>query len=204
MEDRRGAAGLLPKRIGLSAIGGDRFSPVSTPKSRKDWNSATRRRRTRMLNGLLESFAFLTGRIQYNIDREFPEIPAGMLSVLHPHLVAPIPSMDDRPLRRRSEAGERWSVDTPWRAIVSCWRPRAWARPCVFRTAYPVTLWPVELTDASLEPPERFDFLDRRPEAAATLRLRVNALGEAALDELGLDRLRFHLSWRPQQYLCAL
>src|SRR4028119_1495295 len=42
---------------------------------------------------LLESFAFLTGRLQYQIDSEFPEIPSALLDVLYPQLQAPIPSM---------------------------------------------------------------------------------------------------------------
>ena len=42
---------------------------------------------------LLESFAFLTGRIQYNLEAEFPEIPSALLAQLYPHLQAPVPSM---------------------------------------------------------------------------------------------------------------
>src|SRR4051812_49972923 len=42
---------------------------------------------------LIESFAFLTGRIHHKLDDEFPELTDALLSVLYPHYLAPIPSM---------------------------------------------------------------------------------------------------------------
>src|SRR5665811_2208335 len=42
---------------------------------------------------ILEAFAFLTARVHLKIDDEFPEITRGLLSILHPHYLRPIPSM---------------------------------------------------------------------------------------------------------------
>src|ERR1700730_10190265 len=42
---------------------------------------------------LIESFAFLTARIQHDIESEFPEITSAMLGVLYPQLLNPVPSM---------------------------------------------------------------------------------------------------------------
>src|SRR6059058_2953359 len=42
---------------------------------------------------LIEAFALLTGRIQHKLDDEFPELTQGLLGVLYPHYLAPIPSM---------------------------------------------------------------------------------------------------------------
>ena len=42
---------------------------------------------------LIESFAFLTARIQRQIDSEFPQITASLLGILYPHLVDPVPPM---------------------------------------------------------------------------------------------------------------
>ena len=42
---------------------------------------------------LIESFAFLTARIQQNLDSEFPEIAVELLNILHPHYLSPVPSM---------------------------------------------------------------------------------------------------------------
>src|SRR3954471_2681557 len=42
---------------------------------------------------LLESFAFLTSRIQRDIESEFPEVTSALLGVLYPQFLNPIPSM---------------------------------------------------------------------------------------------------------------
>ena len=42
---------------------------------------------------LIEAVALLTARIQHKIDDEFPEITQGLLNILFPHYLAPIPSM---------------------------------------------------------------------------------------------------------------
>ena len=42
---------------------------------------------------LLEAFAFLAARVHLKMDDEFPEITEGLLTVVYPQLVRPLPSM---------------------------------------------------------------------------------------------------------------
>src|SRR5689334_10842527 len=42
---------------------------------------------------LIESFTFLTARLQRTYDAQLPEVPAALLDNLYPQLTAPIPSM---------------------------------------------------------------------------------------------------------------
>ena len=42
---------------------------------------------------LIEAFAFLTGRLQHEIDSEFPDITSALSNILYPQLTSPIPSM---------------------------------------------------------------------------------------------------------------
>src|SRR5215813_13058814 len=42
---------------------------------------------------LIESFALVAGRIHHKLDDEFPELTDGLLNILYPHYLAPIPSM---------------------------------------------------------------------------------------------------------------
>jgi len=42
---------------------------------------------------MIESFAFLTGRVGLKLDDELPEITESFLNILYPHYLAPIPSM---------------------------------------------------------------------------------------------------------------
>ena len=42
---------------------------------------------------LIESFAFLTARIQKQMESEFPNFTSSLLSILYPHFQEPVPSM---------------------------------------------------------------------------------------------------------------
>ena len=51
-----------------------------------------RERKDPFVERLLESFAFLAGRIHERLDDEFPEIAGGILEILFPNLLKPFPS----------------------------------------------------------------------------------------------------------------
>ena len=141
---------------------------------------------------LIESFAFLTARIQHNLDSEFPEIATELLNILHPHYLNPIPSMaiarfEVDPERGKITSGHRVAKHTP----LFAHSPNG--PVCRFRTCYPVTLWPVEVPYAGFESTGQFDFLDAATEVATVLRLRVEARS-GSLAELEMDRLRFYLN----------
>jgi type VI secretion system protein ImpG len=140
---------------------------------------------------LIESFAFLTGRIQQNIDAEFPQIPQALLGILYPQFVEPIPSMTVAEIAVDSARGKlTGGYDVPRGTELFATAPNGMA--CRFRTSYPVTLWPVRVTDAAVESTDRYDFLDARVDVSAVLRISIRAEADP-LNELGMDRLRFHL-----------
>lgn len=142
---------------------------------------------------LIEAFALLTGRVSQKLDDEFPELTASMLGVLYPHYLAPIPSMavvqfeldyDRAPLPEGFVIGRGSRLHSPPVNDVSC----------RFRTAYPVHLWPVQLTAARyLAPPFPAD-LGAPPGTAAALRLRLVCRSGLSFPELALERLRFFLA----------
>ena len=140
---------------------------------------------------LIESFAFLTARLERRLDMELPEISAGLLGVVYPNLVNPIPPL----------AMARFDLD-PTQGKVTSGRqvPRhtklfaqgADGTVCRFRTAYPVELWPLDIVDVDLYPRSAFKALDYHPNVASALRVRLLSRG-ASLAEMDLRRLRFHL-----------
>ncbi|MBE7501632.1 MAG: type VI secretion system baseplate subunit TssF [Verrucomicrobiales bacterium] len=143
---------------------------------------------------LLESFAFLTGRIQCNLERLYPEFTTALLDTLYPHYLCPHPSM----------AIVRFEVDPAQVKLASGFvLPRATplvteaptGKWCRFQTCYPVTLWPFTVIHAAFEardPAQGFGL----PACPAILRLRLRALG-GQINDLplgGLQSLRFHLA----------
>jgi type VI secretion system protein ImpG len=145
---------------------------------------------------LIEAFAFLTARIRLKLDDEFPEITDALLGVLYPHYLAPIPSMSLVQFELSPGQGHLTGGYTIPR------HSRLYSRevrglPCRFRTAYPVTLWPLELVSARyLTAP--FGALVAPPpgagETPALLRLELRTPANVKLSGLHLDRLRFFLN----------
>ncbi|SMH63013.1 type VI secretion system baseplate subunit TssF [Azospirillum agricola] len=141
---------------------------------------------------LLESVAFLTARIQRTLDSDFPMIPAALLGVLYPHLVAPVPSLAIAqftvdPDQARAATGFTLPDETPLFAEALD------GLTCRFRTAYPVELWPVEVADAAIQTPAAFSFLDRRTDIGAVLRVTLRGLGRLTFADMAPKRLRLHL-----------
>jgi type VI secretion system protein ImpG len=139
---------------------------------------------------LIESFAFLTGRIHRALDEELPDVAAAMLEVLYPHFLRPVPSMTIARFEPDPQQGKLASGHVIPRG-APLFVQTAENIPCRFRTCYPVTLWPVEIGEIAVESTDGYDWLDGTG-LAAVLRLRIRATG-AGLDETEMSSLRFYL-----------
>jgi len=141
---------------------------------------------------LIESFALLAGRIHHKLDDEFPELTDALLQVLYPHYLAPVPSMavlqfDLDPARGQLPSGflipRRSRLQTaPLQGV-----------PCKYQTAFPVTLWPVKLTQARFQTPPFPPGLVVPPRTAAALRLEFECQAGQKFAELNLETLRLFL-----------
>ena len=141
---------------------------------------------------MIEAFALVAGRIHHKLDDEFPELTQGLLGVLYPHYLAPIPSMavvqfDLDPARTKLPDGFLIDRHSKLRS------PPIQDTACKFRTAYPVTLWPIGVTAAALQPPPYPPELRPPPQAAAMLTLQLECLGGQKFADLSLDKLRFFM-----------
>jgi type VI secretion system protein ImpG len=145
---------------------------------------------------LIEAFAFLTGRLQHEIDSEFPDITSALLNILYPQLTSPIPSMAIAQFNIDPDQGKMttgFSIDRHTQIFADA----ANGTVCRFRTCYPLTLWPLKVADATLESTRRWNFVEAGSHAVSALRLKVDCLPGGKLNELSLDRLRFYLNGDP-------
>ncbi len=125
---------------------------------------------------LIESFAFLTARLQQQFDDEFPQIPTALLAQLYPQLVAPIPAaaiahFEVAPEQERSAEGVVVSRGTALFATT------ADGAECRFRTAFDLPLWSIEVSEMSMPAPEFLTCLDDWDDVAACVRLRLSCMG---------------------------
>jgi type VI secretion system protein ImpG len=146
---------------------------------------------------LMQAFAFLAARIRHKLDDEFPEITDALLGALYPHYLAPIPSMSivqfvldpDQSLTSGYPIARGTTLAAP---------PVSWKKAhidgvqCLFRTCYPVTLWPIEVIAVQYT-----DLPDRAgpvPSAAkAVIRLQLRCRGTTIGKLQDFRALRFFL-----------
>lgn len=128
---------------------------------------------------LLEGFAFLTGRLRQKLDDEIPELAHGLLSLLWPHYLRPVPAMSVLEFRPHKGLAEIKRIPRG----VGVNSVPVEGTPCRFRTCYDVDLAPLEVESVGVTR------TGGGGEVAVWLRLDPRA----AIEKVGLTRLRFFL-----------
>ncbi len=146
---------------------------------------------------LLEGFGFLAARVQLKIDAEFPRFTQHLLEMVYPHYLAPTPSMAVVELKPELKEGAlAEGLVVPRGSVLLSVLGKGDRTACEYRTAHDLTLWPIEITEASYITNTRafadFD-VPRLREVRAGLRLRFRAAGGVPFSQLPLDRLPLFL-----------
>lgn len=144
---------------------------------------------------LIEAVAFLNARVERRLDDEFPELVDTLLELLYPHYLAPIPSMGTVQFRPKPEV----TVPQQIPADTELDSEPVQGEICRFRTRYPVTLWPIAITEAVLK--GRPIVAPANPRAAgahSALRMSLRCTApDLTFAQLQPDRLRVFLRGQP-------
>ncbi len=146
---------------------------------------------------LLEGCAFLAARVQLKLDAEFPRFTEQLLAMLHPHYLAPTPSMLIAQCQPMA-GGTNLAVGQllPRGSALRQAGTSSDAVACEFRTSCDLRLSPLELREAR--------YVGSVPELAQLgwpgparclggVRLKLQAGAGLGLSALKLDQLRFFL-----------
>jgi type VI secretion system protein ImpG len=146
---------------------------------------------------LLQGCAFIAARIHRKLDDDFPELTQGLIEVLYPHYLAPIPSMAVVRIAASDDLAAR--IEVPALSAIDTEPVRG--ERCRYRTGYDVELWPLAIELAALAgrpivaPPNH-----QATGAAGVLRLRLRCTVEGMpLSAIAPDRLRFFIQPRDRQ-----
>jgi type VI secretion system protein ImpG len=148
---------------------------------------------------LIESFAFLTGRIHKKLDDDFPEITDSLLQVIYPQYLRPFPSASIAHFNCANAAAQLTKpAKIPRHTMLNTRQVRG--MPCRFTTTYDVDIWPLRIDKAHYE--NVFDASNLRPEltrsASSAIRIDIAAVSEqASIDMLPLAKLRIFLNGEP-------
>lgn len=140
---------------------------------------------------LLESFAFMTARLHQEIDDRLPQISSALLGILYPQLTAPVPSMAiaqfiGDPYQGKLTTGAHIPKQT---ALYANSQENV---NCQFQTAYPVTLWPIELVGAEFTQAEEYVFYNCTRKSSWYLKLKFKTIG-VDFSDLDLQSLRIFI-----------
>jgi type VI secretion system protein ImpG len=145
---------------------------------------------------LLESFAFLSGRLQHQVEQDEALLPNALLGQLYPHLEAPVPTMLVAQVDVKSD-GANFANG----AILE--RGRYFAAhalsdndlpvECRFRTCFASHLWPLEIAEVSLTPINHYANLSRDSRVHSVLKVKIRTLGKDPIQDFKLDALRFYI-----------
>jgi type VI secretion system protein ImpG len=149
---------------------------------------------------LIESFCFMSARMQLKLDAEFPRFTQRLLEVIYPNYVSPTPSMAVAQLHPDMCEGDlrrgfRIAPQTAFFAKV----PHGETTACEFRSSQEVTLWPLRIVAAELTGAPPDVAVDRHlpphVKVQGALRLTLQLEGDASfVDISGLDRLPVYLA----------
>ncbi|WP_338847065.1 type VI secretion system baseplate subunit TssF [Massilia sp. W12] len=148
---------------------------------------------------LLQSFAFLTGRLRQQIEQDKAFVPNALLGFLYPHLSAPLPSMliaqlgvkPDGPNFAKEQILERgryvWANATNNLGLQI---------ECRFRTCYETPLLPLLIDEIGMEAAAEYRILGSLSKAQSVLRVKLKAdgVGQIQIQGKGPQRLRFYIN----------
>ncbi|MFP7675225.1 type VI secretion system baseplate subunit TssF [Marivita sp. S0852] len=162
---------------------------------------------------LLEGTAFLTARVQLELEQQYPAFTSHLLDVVFPHFLAPTPSMTIAELTPDYENADLAAGYTlPRDTVLRSKKVPGAQKACQFRTSQDVDLWPLTISEA--------DYIDGRgalvaagiavdSAARAAVRLRLTRYGDLPISELPVDRLTLFLGgqistgWTLFEMLCS-
>ncbi len=144
---------------------------------------------------LLQSFAFLTGRLQYRLSSEAAEISNSLLNLLYPHLTAPLPSM--MVVKAMVDPGAvtmEKGYFLKKGSLTSCQVTRTDGRShlATMSVGYSSQLWPLQVAAVALEDITLYPDLVRDGVRSA-LRVQIRSPGNADLGSIDPGKLRFFL-----------
>ncbi|MGL5784753.1 MAG: type VI secretion system baseplate subunit TssF [Alphaproteobacteria bacterium] len=141
---------------------------------------------------LLESFAFLTGRLQSEIDDRFSSFTGSLLDTLYPQFTQPIPSSTIVQMNPTPQMGPQLSgslVPKGTQLLATAEEGQI----CRFQSTMDLTLFPLEIQDFSYIRSQLCDIPVAHLRSPWVLRLRVRSFS-GDLSAFTIPKLCFHIS----------
>jgi type VI secretion system protein ImpG len=147
---------------------------------------------------LIEAVAFLNARTRLKIEDDFPQLTQGLLGIIAPHYVRPIPSMSIARLALDpTQAGLADGYLVPRESSIET--EEVAGEPCRYRTCSDVRVVPIRVSGATIGPSSAAPPGTADERAPSVLRLRLETFKrELPFSKLDLTSLPFYLDGEPR------
>jgi type VI secretion system protein ImpG len=153
------------------------------------------------VNRLLQSFSFLSARMQARLAAEFPRLTEDLLETAYPNFTAPIPAMAVAKLFPNQNEGDLSAGFVVKRGATFTTRvPEGEKSACLYRSSQDVVLYPLQIESTHLtgvppDIPSMSRWLNASVEVKGALRLRLRTTNGCRISDLhGIDRLPIYLT----------
>ncbi|MDR2464630.1 MAG: type VI secretion system baseplate subunit TssF [Holosporales bacterium] len=159
---------------------------------------------------LIESFAFLTARLQHNIDNIANETTNALIDILYPHLNKPIPAMSIAQFRLGSGGNAPSKDGFEVKRHTELFTYASNDSVCKFRTVYKITLFPMTLENIAIVPNGAYTFIpipntvefgyDKHSEITTYFLELTLRSKDGVLQNFNLEELCFYLNINDQSF----
>lgn len=142
---------------------------------------------------MLQSFAYLTGHLRYQMDLDDALLPNQLLAALSPHLEAPWPAasvVQFDVIQGNFASVQCVKRNTPMSTEIDLHGKRY---PCRFITRYDTEVWPIEVTRVTMPPHNLISAVKPGSGVFAALCVHLRTFQGFRFDGLPLQRLSFYL-----------
>jgi type VI secretion system protein ImpG len=140
---------------------------------------------------LLQSFAYLTGRLRHQVEQDAALLPNALLGQLYPHLAAPVPSLLIAQLEVGANSGGLLPRGREFSAAAQDSKGRDVR--CRLSTCFDTPLMPAEVTELSHVATTAYPALDDEPAIHSVLKLGLAGIGAEPLFLRSGDRIQCYI-----------
>ncbi|RDS79931.1 type VI secretion system baseplate subunit TssF [Dyella monticola] len=151
---------------------------------------------------LMQSFAWMAGRLRYQLETDQAVLPNALLGLLYPHLEAPLPSMLIGEVEVRPDGANFMHGSTldRGRYVYAVATDDVGQKVrCRFRTCYSTPLWPLKIKDLATVAANAYALDAGDTRTLSIVRATVQCLGKDPIHALNMPFLRFCINAEHKQ-----
>lgn len=145
---------------------------------------------------LLQSFAYLTGKLRADVDLQRGETANQMLHALYPSLVRSLPCMTTLQAEVTTDGANfiNGSMLEKGKQFNAKAKTSDQQHDCYLQSCYDTPLWPFLIDDIKVLPKNYYALVDQNKDTQTVLSVKVSSEGMDAIYEYPLTKLRFYIT----------